>query len=420
MVRKRTIPSNTSHYRKQQSSQPRLSLKVTKDGDPPLESQFEDFGVNIKTLRDAPITRTRSTTDSQITHIMPPRTLDNLPLELFWLMTEYLHINSLGALRCVSKTLKAKTKTAWLCSRVHPLSIHIDPEDGGRMRIRPEKPFLAPRPLPRQYQALLGARQLILETYECIQQSPSASEAALITLCRILSDNAALQPLALQRLTLCARDPRAQWLGYHDSRLSVRMNPFRFAGPRAKFSAHWAQLTQLIVHLPGALTAEGFLNDLVGWCILPHAPRLEDFRLFCEPRHRHRTPFGYMVGQLAQLNPRPPLKRLEINFHFFRNYRERVIDVLQAYGRTLETVTIMCPYQWAPDIVELVVPLKAACPVLAHLLEHIVDGEPLWRALSGPAELYEERPRDDDGSLEWVRVDGSPEWQEVITHVTPL
>lgn len=358
--------------------------------------------------------------DSRSTHVQAPHSLDNLPLELFWQITEFLDDESLGALRCVSKALGAKTKTFWLCSRVHPLSIHIDPEDPGRVRIRPEKPYAARRALPKQYRALRCARQLILETYERSRQIQSASEASMVTLCRLLSDASALQPLTLQALTLCARDPREQWLGYLDCHRTVRTNPFYTAGLRAKFSTHWSQLTQLIVHMPGSSAAEGTLNALVGWCILPHAPRLEDFRFFCEPRHRDRTPHGSMVAKLAALNPRPRLKRLEINLRFFGYYDHHVMDVLKAYGRTLETVTVMNPAQNIPRPNCILDQLQAACPVLAQLLVCVVGGEEVWSALSGPAELYEERPRGDDGWLEWVRVDGSAEWQDEITDVISL
>ncbi|PYI29064.1 hypothetical protein BP00DRAFT_448763 [Aspergillus indologenus CBS 114.80] len=371
--------------------------------------------------------RTRSKTASQITHIRPPRTLDNIPLELFWLITEYLDIYSLDALRHVSKALKAKTKTAWLCSRVHPLSIQIDPEDGGRVYIRPNPH--APRALPGQYHALQCARQLILEAVPYVVRPDGLPKLCLITLGRILHDNLVPQALKLQALTLYARHPHERWpVCSERNSIFPETIPFNLAGLRDKFSAHWDHLTQLIIHIPGTKDAAVMLTDLVTRCILPHALRLEDFRYFFGPGADGHM--GRVLRQLAFLDPHPPLKRFEANvFDTYEDMSDLPV-VLQAYGRTLETVTVLNPwrddYLWREEYSRpdhhRVLELKAACPALAQVLgrDDWGKGQVRWKVLSGPAELYEQRPRDDDGSLEWVRVDGSAQWQGTFTHVCPL
>ncbi|OJJ97236.1 hypothetical protein ASPACDRAFT_124111 [Aspergillus aculeatus ATCC 16872] len=317
------------------------------DGDLLRKLRVEDVRVD----RNSPTRRTdyssKATTYSRIPHIMAPRTLDrriihfkashtldNLPLELFWLITEFLDDYSLSALRCVSKALKAKTTSPWQCSRLRPFSIHVDPEDPGRVCIRPDgAEALAPRALPGQYRALQCARQLIFEFSPYLFHPKGLPEFCLITLGRILHDNPVPQALKLQALTLCALYSNGKCPGWSEDYSIVPRNPFNLAGLRDKFSAHWGHLTQLAVYMPGAKDAAAMVNDLVISCILPHAPRLEDFRHFGGPLFNMHIP-NRMLGQLARLDPRPPLKRQDINTADISWHPHEITRALQAYGRT--------------------------------------------------------------------------------------
>ncbi|PYH48163.1 F-box protein [Aspergillus saccharolyticus JOP 1030-1] len=338
---------------------------------------------------------------------MDTLTLDDLPAEIFLLITEHMDFEALCALGRVSKSMREKAFAPWLGSLLHPLSIHLDVDNPKSVHLRPKETKLVRRTLPEDYEALQKAQQLVLEVHNHLWKNHDITRASLVALTRFLLSNKP-SALQLQSLTLCAPPNIFKDFPHYDE--VVPEIDLWDGGRRRRLSTLWVNLTQLIIHIPASVHSEKLLDGMV-CIILDHAPRLQDFRFFYDRRLRHPQTWvsGLTIEHLAHLEPAPHLKRLEINDPRAL-LSATIINLFGKYGRSLEHIAVMTPgFNPNPDAVNRnrLPGLKAQCPVLKQLV-YFENGRV---ALGGP-ELWVQRPLadDPDGPLSWVRADGSKEW----------
>ncbi|PYH85002.1 hypothetical protein BO82DRAFT_197735 [Aspergillus uvarum CBS 121591] len=315
----------------------------------------------------------------------PPQNLDNMPVELFWQMTEHLPIEALTSLRTVSRGVSARALQPFAQCGLSTLSMTLDAHGYDKVdeianhefyQKLPQRLAMYPPNAPCDSfwtdaalrklgqtlaHQLAQCREVVLYYGAPDQADRMDDMLSLHALCRML----AAGQIHLRRLVLFQRQAPER-----------RRAPELLAWPRPylppNIASIWPELRQLHVYEPEDNAAIDYLRALLPM-ILQNAAQLEDFKHVVSPRLFLRDYVIPVRGAIwagedeSVVRGPAPLKRVEVVGTYI-NLAD-LMGFLGQYGPTLERVQICVTYGHGSDArwSEVLAHMKEVCPVLRYV-----------------------------------------------------